>query len=265
VEEDRARDLLAAPIGLRLLEQISRREAAELTDPELGDLLLEAGHQMSRFRGDYDADVARLKAQAANLAGLARWVTQRMPQWWDDLDTTKQVWVGRSPEPPDEARFKVDLSPFDLETPKPKLAFWTCTRIETFLSPWLESPEKMPFESEGVWMVTASRNARVAEIHSPAAWSDFVRTYPRAEPGYTYVPMYVPMQPRPDTAARLDPDWAKVAQDWDGVHLSTGGWLGGEDVTFRSGETATELRAWNMESTVWLRWRISSFEPWQAA
>jgi hypothetical protein len=97
-------------------------------------------------------------------------------------------------------------------------------------------------------------SARVLEIHSRDAWSALASSYPRAEAGFTYT-----TEPhRPQNAARLDPDWSELSRDWDGVHLSIGGWLTAEDVPHESDGVKTELRGWGMESTVWFRWSFSS-------
>jgi hypothetical protein len=178
-----------------------------------------------------------------------------MPGWWDEI-----VWVG-SLNAPVEGRLEVDLSQFDSETPKPRKALWTCTRIPTLVSPWLESSEKQFRGPEKIWKLTVSEKARVAEIHSAAAWFRFVRAYMRDQVGYTYSTMLH----RPQSAARVDPDWSKVALDWDGVHLSVGGWLTAEDVTYESDRVTTELRGWNMESTVWFRWAFTAVEPIEMA
>ena len=92
------------------------------------------------------------------------------------------------------------------------------------------------------------------EIHSRDAWSALARSYPRSAVGlaYTTTPH------RPQSAARLDPDWSALSRDWDGVHLSIGGWLTAEDVPHDSDGVKTELRGWGMESTVWFRWSFSS-------
>jgi hypothetical protein len=37
---------------------------------------------------------------------------------------------------------------------------------------------------------------------------------------------------------------SEVSRDWDGVHLSIGGWLTAEDVPHESAGVKTELRGW---------------------
>lgn len=73
------------------------------------------------------------------------------------------------------------------------------------------------------------------------------------------------MLPRHQSSERLDPEWSAVAKHWDAVHLSVGGWLTAEDVTYESAGQTTELRGWNLESTVWLRWSFSSAERTESA
>jgi hypothetical protein len=253
----RTDELLASPLGLQLLELISQRELSQMSDDDLDRMVTELDLHVSRFRGDYEPYVAVLRTRAAQLESLAEWLPQRMPRWWDAVDRMHQVWVGRAGEAPIEGRLMVDLSPFHAEAPKPRQAFWTCTRLSTLVSPWLESSEKLTRGPERFWVVTASEAARVAEIHSPNQWSDLARAYPRTEPGSTFTTTW----PRPESSTRLDPDWSKVAQDWDGVHLSVGGLLTAEDVPRQSGGLTTELRGWNMESTVWLRWSFDSVGP----
>ncbi len=259
----RAEELVSSPLGLQILDLVSQRQAATMSDEDLNGLLEQLDLYVNRFRGDYDDYVAALKSQATRLAPLGEWLPQRVPRWWDDVDRTRQVWVGRTTNAPEKSELVVDLSSFGSETPKPRQAFWTCTEIPDLISPWLQSSEKpMDRGPETIWRIIASSDARVAEIHSPDAWSRLVRTYPLAEAGYTYTGM----EQRPDRSRRLDPDWSKVSRDFDGVHLSVGGWLTTEDLPFESGSAITELRSWNMESTVWLRWVFRSVELlWSAA
>jgi hypothetical protein len=252
----RAEELCSSPIGLQVLDLISQRQAEVLADEDMNGLLEQLEFYVTRWRGDYDEYVAGLKSRAATLAPLGEWLPQRMPRWWDDVDRTKQVWVGRTTSAPARGQLLVDLSAFDRETPKPKQALWTCTETPDLVSPWLQSHEKLDRGPETIWRITASPDARVAEIHSPDAWARLVRSHPRAEAGNTYTTVL----PRPESSRRLDPDWSKVSRDFDGIHLSIGGWLTAEDVPLDLDGATTELRGWNMESTVWFRWVFSSVE-----
>lgn len=252
----RVGDLLSAPRGLQLLDLISQWPGADLTDEEFSGLLPQLEFHVTRYRGDYEPTVEALKTRAPQFGTLAEWLPGRMARWWDDLDRNKQIWVARSPGPPAEDRLIVDLTPFGSETPKPKRAFWTSTFVPLFISPWLQMPDDQFSGPSYAWEVTVTDSARVLEIHSRDAWSALARSYPRGEAGF----IFTPTRHRAETAARVDPDWSALSRDWDGVHLSIGGWLTAEDVPYESDGMKTELRGWGMESTVWLRWSFDSIK-----
>jgi hypothetical protein len=212
--------------------------------------------EASIYSADYEAHVAGLRSRALALESLAGWLKRRMPQWWHDLDGERQVWVGSNAEPPDRLRMVVDLDPIHAEASKPKWAFWTSTVDPAVVAPWLEWPERMFSGPSQLWRVVVSPATRVAEIHTPAQWSAFARTYAGAHQAFRWSG-----RPHsPPGSARIDPDWSKVAEEWDGVHLSVGGLLTAQDVSYQSDELTTELRGWDMESTVWFRWSFDSVE-----
>ena len=264
MQTNKADDLLSSPFGLQLLALISQRGAESLTDDDLSELLTQLDFHVTRYRGDYYDYVASLKSEAEVLRSLGEWLPQRMARWWHDLDRSDQVWLAPSADPPDASKLVPDLSRFHGEASKPKQAFWTSTLAPKSTSPWLywvqfgEDQKPPPFH---VWKVTVETVARVAEIHSPAEWAALARAYPSAEPGFTF---HGELHPPPG-AARVDPDWSAVSRDWDGVHLSVGGWLTAEDVPHESAGVTTELRGWNMESTAWLRWSFSAVQPLEDA
>lgn len=251
---------MASPLGLQLLDLISRSDPASLTDDDLVELLARARRECSLYRGDYDQHVAALKSRSAELSSLAEWLPQRMPHWWGDLDRAQQVWLGPTADPPEDSQLVVDLSPFSPLVSKPKHAFWTSTFNSTVVSPWLdwvrfgEDQRPGPYH---LWRATVSTTARVAEIHSPAAWSALAMAYPSLQAAFRYSVG----SDQSTSYGRLDPDWSRVSEEWDAVHLSVGGLLTAEDVAFTSGRLTTELRSWNMESTAWFRWSFKAVEP----
>src|SRR6202165_6362292 len=108
----RVGDPLTAPKGLQLLDLISQCRGADLTDNDLSGLLPQLDFHVTRYRGDYEATVEALKSRAPQLSRLAELLPGRMAHWWDDLDRKKQIWVGRSPDPPVEDQLIVALPPF---------------------------------------------------------------------------------------------------------------------------------------------------------
>ena len=214
-----------------------------MTDEELNALLVRVPLLTSRYMGGYERHVQSLRASAARFAGLAGTLVRRMSGWWSDLDRTEQVWAATTRERPDASRFVPDLSQMHGEASKPRYAFWTSTHVRPHTSPWLEWPEGQFDGPPALWRMKVTDGARIAEIHSPRDWSDLCLRHPAG------------------SAMRLDPDWHHVARAWDAVHLSTGGWLTAEDLPYQVDGGITELRGWNMESTVWLRWCFTGAEP----
>ncbi|CCF85871.1 hypothetical protein [Nitrolancea hollandica] len=89
----------------------------------------------------------------------------------------------------------------------------------------------------------------VYEIASARDWAEFVDSYPYAAKSFrTYDWGY------PGSAGLVIPDWAKVAKDWDGVHVSVSGYPSAayRPLPIRHGWTV--LAGWHPGATVWLRW-----------
>jgi hypothetical protein len=263
MHSSRVTDLLASPLGLQLLDFISIRGIDRLSEDELTELLSDARSSASRFRGDYDDYAAELKQKAPLLPDPAEWLVHRFAHLWSDLDRGRQVWVTTSPDVAEAKRIEQDLAAFSLEVSKPKRTFWTCTANDSAFSAWLDWLRFREDQRPGpyyLWNVVVSDSARVFEIHSPADWAKLAHAYASEQKAFRYSPQYSMQIVRPAGSGRLDPDWSKVAEEWDGVHLSIGGWLTAEDVPYQSGGITTELRSWDMESTAWFRWPFSSVE-----
>lgn len=120
------------------------------------------------------------------------------------------------------------------------------------------------------WFLPVRSDARVWNVNGPDDWARLVETYPRAAtrphdgwelPG--------PNQHRSDTemlrsitaqrAVRIEisdhllPDWARVAEDFDAVHLSWAGFLTAEGyISELSSGGVTMMRYWGSERTLWL-------------
>jgi hypothetical protein len=122
--------------------------------------------------------------------------------------------------------------------------------------------------------------ARVWEIHRPDDWVDLVRAHPRSPDrrhGGWELPgpnqhledvdalRAVPGQRAAvvgEVVSHLVPDWAGVAADFDGVHLSWAGLLTSEGFVSRlAAAEVTMLRYWFSERTLWLRDVFGDPEP----
>ena len=120
------------------------------------------------------------------------------------------------------------------------------------------------------WRLPVRPGARVWEIATPLDWVRLVESYPKPAPGPHYgwelpgpnqhVPQIDELLGVPDQhaarvsrTAHLLPDWAAVARDYDGVHLSWAGFLTTEGfVSDLPDGGVTMLRYWSSERTLWL-------------
>jgi hypothetical protein len=236
--------LLDSPLGLALLERIRELGPATLSDEDLMEIALNERMLLSIHRSDYSAVAAALRARRSELAPLAAWLAQRAWFWWQDLDREHQIWISTADHPPADSGLVPVLDDFSATATKPQDAFWTSTRVARVFSPWLhwllrgEDRRPGPFN---LWTLPVMSGARVAEIHSPADWCRLVREYPGAI--------------RQEV---LHPDWRRIGERWDAVHVSAGGLIVTEDQPCPGGPGSGQLLGWNMESTVWLRWCFGS-------
>jgi hypothetical protein len=99
-------------------------------------------------------------------------------------------------------------------------------------------PLPLPFPR---YLLRVASTARVFEVDGPAAWRRLCLAYPAPEPGGLMGELVVP-------------DFAAVARDWDGVHVTLGGLLTADQVRLDGPEGPTALQGWDTEATVWFRW-----------
>ncbi|HZC72847.1 MAG TPA: hypothetical protein VE442_19275 [Jatrophihabitans sp.] len=101
------------------------------------------------------------------------------------------------------------------------------------------------------WPVRPVDAARVLELAQPGDWVGLVRRYPLDVSGTAKRGDWWRATGR--DGAWLMPDWAQVAADWDGVHVSVVGYLSTAgralDVDVN---TATVLAGWAPDTTYWL-------------
>ncbi|MCL4544825.1 MAG: hypothetical protein M1118_09575 [Chloroflexi bacterium] len=82
--------------------------------------------------------------------------------------------------------------------------------------------------------------AKVLEINSARAWCDFVQRYARVAGELVY------------------PDWPGVACDFDAVHMSLAAIVATQGFNFPASPYVTAAAYWDVETTLWLRWRFTS-------
>lgn len=101
-----------------------------------------------------------------------------------------------------------------------------------------------------VWSLELSPKARVLEIFRPGDWRELVERYPRDVTG-THDGEWRAWSGVPGPW-RL-PDWELVMDDYDGVHVTIGGYVSTCGLALPVGDAFTMLSGWIPDSTLWLR------------
>jgi hypothetical protein len=131
------------------------------------------------------------------------------------------------------------------------------------------------------WRLPVNDEPRVHEIHRPQDWRALVAAHPapaRNSHGSWELPgpnqsirrsglLDLPQQHAAvgRLSAHLLPDWSRVADSFDAVHLSWAGFITTEGyVNVADGEAVTMLRYWGSERTHWLRDCFAEPEPLDA-
>jgi hypothetical protein len=239
----------------RWLQALSTREASSdcfdsLTTERLSELIAQCGAELTPYWDGYQQQAEALLAASASLRPCVDHLLQApgTATWFADLDRLRQEWISSASLAPGASSFQLDVRPYGAGITKPLRALWTSTSIGESSSGWLhylhggEDRIEPPYHR---WRLEVLPAARVYEIHGPQDWQALCLAYPA--PSRLAYPVETP-------AALIEPNWQAVAQDWDGIHLSTGGLLTTERVRWGRPGAQTHLYGWAVESTVWLRW-----------
>ena len=90
------------------------------------------------------------------------------------------------------------------------------------------------------WAVEPHAHAVVHEIASASQWVEFVVSHPRQERGLLF------------------PDWRSAAQHRDAIHMTLRAVAATQGLYFPTRQGIVAAPHWDMESTLWLRWRFHS-------
>jgi hypothetical protein len=171
------------------------------------------------------------------------------------LDTARQLWIGTAPptpspeDPPAPSRERFiqaqDASAVPASTKPSSLGLYTSTATRSGLSMWRAHLDlyygsdlyPLPWYT---WEVRASAESSILEIASAREWAEFVGEYARDEGGLLY------------------PDWRAVAGDFDAVHVTARAVVAMQGFNLPTARGTTAATYWDLESTLWLRWRFDS-------
>jgi hypothetical protein len=269
--------LLAAPVGVGLVAAIAGEHPAKFeAEMSFGELLLVAVDAGLVRVGPWMSESPASLADAYRHAGDRRPIAETIAKRFGSalhvpLDVTVQEWW-HSGSPDVEWFTRPRFRRFDDVYGAGQFTFagmWTVSSPPPEVHPYLIASWELEPDPVTRWHLPIEQDVRVWEIHRPADWVRLVTTFPA--PGRVYDGWELP-GPNQDRgqlagllavdgqhAARLDvrqlvPDWAAVAAEFDGVHLSWAGFLTAEGfVSDLGGGDVTMLRYWFSERTLWLR------------
>ncbi|QQQ78702.1 hypothetical protein IOD16_09765 [Saccharothrix sp. 6-C] len=163
------------------------------------------------------------------------------------LDHERQHWIAtaRHSWPPRRAHFiePTSTSPGRRSTKPFNIGMFTSTATRTGKSSWrtyldLYSGSDLYPLPWRTWLVRTAGS--VLEISSAQQWADLVQAYPDREAGLIY------------------PRWTDIAKDYDGVHLTLRAIASTQGFSFTTPSGSTAPAFWDVESTFWLRWCVTS-------
>lgn len=144
------------------------------------------------------------------------------------------------------------IAPVESPQVKPtKVGFYTSSAIPgSHLSSWqiyLEHYGGTLFPKPWqTYRLPTIADARVAEVGSAQTWVELVARYPTRQGRAMY------------------PDWHKLAQDYDAVHLSFAVIIAMQGIRLSVGESFIMESYWDVETTFWLNWGLDSGRSWPA-
>ncbi len=271
--ETRARAAAAPslPELARLLEEVGLPGAG----PSAGDIetaLMESVGAAMYWQPPHGTDVLAGDAELApGLRRIADWLAPAVPGWWTAVAPEEQwtvAWWGRDAR---EAGQSVDawrehaLAEEDRarrERPADPTANWSGTwwsfpdgvagsRAVGAVPVVLDLEEDLGGADEAsVHSLRVPAGARILEIDRPEVWAELCRAHP----------LEVTASRRHDwyrvtgrDGRWVIPDWAAVAERWDGVHLTVAAYLAGATRAIEVDDArATVIAGWAPDATHWL-------------
>ncbi len=250
--DDLVARLLRCPVGCAFLLTIERDQVpveVAVTPRQAFARAVIALDALNPWSGSFDRAMNAALARGSDLTSLARAVAGHpASRWWRvPLDRTRQVLVSKeTPHPPSHKASPESLAHWEAYAQRP--VEWRITStlmgdfscLDTVIAfgsgDWMEPKEYGKFAAE------IDENARVLEISSPADWHALCVSFPSVNQDRN----------SPAGAGSLSPDWKRVGEKWDGVHLTFTGLLTTPFVSYSSAAGSTMLWSWDTEGTIWL-------------
>ena len=250
---------MQAPVAcafLLLTDQMAVPLSKAVQPPVALDLAAAAMADLYPWADDHEERKVAVVERARGLRDLVpRLLNHPDASWWfAPLERDQQVWLGTSRDQTRTIEVPTASPPAREGTPQmPKMYFltateyWERTALHSLLAQWAGDwdPEFPLPQAE----LRVNDSARVFEICSPRDWYSLAGRYAAIPAG----------QEATERGRRIFPHWAQVAEDWDIVHLSFGGFLLAMFVPVVGPSGSAKLWTWESESALWLR---PSYSEW---
>lgn len=132
----------------------------------------------------------------------------------------------------------------------PRPALWTSRALPTVPALHLVCAEETSEERVTVWSLKISQAARVFEVREPSDWGQLVEM----------APINVTMSKLADWRRWTEregpfylPDWSVIAEHYDGIHVTVGGYLTTRSMPVRVADGYSVLAGWDPDASLWLR------------
>jgi hypothetical protein len=247
-------DSTFGPADTSGLQDLMSRFASELSADTDAEMDMQIGTQVMTDPGAADAIVARSSLLRA-IGALEPSITAG-PLWAD-----RQRWVhtGELGEPctvdanpPDRRQFlppqprtdgRGEAKPFHLGLYTSTVTGAGWTMWESYLEPYYGQPGRDSMTYPPPWhswdLELDGEPLAIAEVVSAKTWVDFVAEW------------------HSQGRDGIVPDWAAVAEHYDAVHISASAVAAAQGLRFATELGTTAPAFWDVESTLWLRWRFS--------
>ncbi len=290
-------DLLAAPVGVALLDRIEalhrdefrpfdafpvsdpnaiQRGAAHVAHMTFGELLALALRAAQYLAGPWSPGAPNSLAYAFALATTRQPIAEAICERFgaalaEPFDPrSQQCWLSDNPRGYVAERAFADFSRVYGNGEFTWDGFWTVTDPPVEAHDGLVSAWEMHPGPITRWSLPVRHGALLWTVDRPSDWVRLVETYPKVARGpHAGWELPGPSQSMTDVGAlaavrdqhalrtvvtrHILPDWEAVAQDYQGVHLSWGGFLTTEGYVADVGHGGvTMLRYWGSERTLWL-------------
>ena len=191
------------------------------------------------------AECRLLKEIARTDADLVRGPLEQRRQEW--IGTAKRSGSAASPELTRQSFVSADAAAHVGPSTKPAgVGIYSSTAASDGRSMWrvfLEIGTEASLHPRP-WAIWGLRpcgdRAKVCEIDGAETWCDLVQAYPTRADGLLY------------------PDWRAIATDFDGVHMTLAAIVATQGFTLLTSAGPIAAAYWDIETTLWLRWRFES-------